>query len=118
MKFDVKVMLVLGLFDLTVIFTRSEAVRPLFNQYLIGQVIGVFPFIPGNQLPTYLFLENRTKRIIIATVIYIGVNVALNWLDVKCHGNTMDTEGIHQHWTFRTEKTMRPSGLKKGTTKP
>lgn len=75
-------LLVLELFNLTAIFTRDDAVRPLFNQYLIGQVIGIFPLILGNQLPTYLFLENRTNRIIIASLIYIGAHVALNCLFV------------------------------------
>ena len=76
-------LLVLGLFDLTGIFTRDAAVRPLFNRYLIGQVIGIFPYILGNQLPTYLFLENRLKRIITASLIYIGVNVVLNHVFVQ-----------------------------------
>lgn len=75
--------LVLGLFDLTGLFTRDAAVRPLFNRYLIGQVIGILPLVLGNQLPVYLSMENRQKRVTTASLVYIGVNVALNQLFVK-----------------------------------
>ena len=73
----------LALFDLTGFFTRDRAVRPLFNSYLLGQVIGIFPLMIGNQLPVYLAMENKQKRTMTASLIYIGVNVALNFLFVR-----------------------------------
>ena len=74
--------LLLGLFDLTGFFTQDMAVRPLFNRYLIGQVIGIIPLVLGNQLPDYLAMENKQKRTMIASIVYILVNVVLNILFV------------------------------------
>ena len=75
--------LVLGLFDLTGFLTREETVRACFNQYLIGQVIGIFPLILGGQLPVYLSMENMQKRTLTASLVYIAVNVILNLLFVQ-----------------------------------
>lgn len=75
--------LFLGVFDLTGFITRDAAVRPLFNRYLIGQVIGVFPLVLGNQLPAYLAMENKQKRTMTASLVYIAVNVVLNILFVQ-----------------------------------
>ncbi|MBR1408580.1 MAG: ATP-binding protein [Clostridia bacterium] len=75
--------LLMGLLDRTAVFTRDEAVRPLFNRYLIGQVIGIIPFVLGNQLPAYLTMENMDRRSITASLVYIGVNVVLNILFVQ-----------------------------------
>ena len=76
-------LLILGLFDLTGFFTGDEAVRPLLNQYLIGQAAGIFPLMLGNQLPVYLSLENRQRRTMAASLIYIGANLVFNWLFVQ-----------------------------------
>ena len=75
--------LLLGLSDLTGFFTHDATVRPLFNKYLIGQVIGIIPLMLGNQLPAYLSMENMDRRTMIASFVYIGVNVVLNLLFVK-----------------------------------
>ena len=75
--------LILGLFDLTGFLTGDEAVRPLFNRYLLGQSIGVFPLLIGNLLPAFLSMENKGKRTMQASLIYIGVNVLLNFLFVQ-----------------------------------
>ena len=76
-------LLFIGSFNLTWIFTGDESVRIMFSQYLAGQVLGVFPLILGNQLPTYLFLENRRRRSVAASLVYIGVNVFLDLLFVQ-----------------------------------
>ncbi len=76
-------LLILGLFDLTGFFSDDAKVRPLFNRYLLGQSIGVFPLLVGNQLPAFLELENKGKRTMIASLSYIGVNLALNFLFVQ-----------------------------------
>ena len=81
--FFIVLFVLLGSFDLTGFLTRDEAVRPLFNRYLLGQAIGVFPFILGMQLPAFLSLENKGKRTMIASVVFIVVNVALNFLFVN-----------------------------------
>ncbi len=75
--------LILGLFDLTGFFSDDARVRPLFNRYLLGQSIGVLPLLVGNQLPAFLAMENRGKRTMIASLSYIGVNLALNFLFVQ-----------------------------------
>ena len=75
--------LLLGALDLTGFLTRDGAVRPLFNRYLLGQAIGVFPVILGSQLAAFLSLENRGGRTVAATLIYIAVNLVLNVLFVR-----------------------------------
>ncbi|MBQ9008487.1 MAG: ATP-binding protein [Clostridia bacterium] len=76
-------LLVAGTLNLTGFFTRDEAVRPLFNAYLNGQAVGILPLVMGNQLPVYLSLENRQNLTMTASLIYIGVNIALNFLFVQ-----------------------------------
>ncbi len=75
--------LVMGTFDLTGFFTRDNAVRPLFNSYLIGQAIGIVPLMLGNQLAAFLAMENRGRRTTAASLIYIAVNLVLNYLFVQ-----------------------------------
>ena len=75
--------LVLGMFDLVGLFTKDPAVRPLFDRYLLGQAVGVFPFMMGNLLTAYLSLENRGSRATFASIVYIAVNIALNLLFVR-----------------------------------
>ncbi len=74
---------VLGFFNLTGVFTRDEAVRPLFNLYLLGQVIGIIPRVLGNQLPDYLTMESQEKRAITASIVYIAVNLVLNLIFIR-----------------------------------
>ena len=75
--------LIMGLFDLTGFFTRDPAVRPLFDRYLLGQAIGVLPLLVGNLLASFLSMENKGGITTRASVIYIAVNVALNYLFVQ-----------------------------------
>ena len=75
--------IVLGLFDLTGFLTHDLAVRPLFNRYLLGQAIGIIPLMLGNSFAAFLSLENKGRRTLIASVIYIVVNVLLNFLGMN-----------------------------------
>ena len=75
--------LVMGIFGLTGFFTKDEAVRPLFNSYLIGQSIGILPMMLGSSFSAFLSLENRGKRSLIASLIYIAVNILLNFIFVR-----------------------------------
>ena len=77
------VFLSMGLFDLSGFLTRDEAVRPLLNRYLIGQAIGVPPLLLGNSVAAFLSLENKTRRTMIASLIYIVINLILNYLFVQ-----------------------------------
>ena len=74
---------IMGLFGLTGFFTRDRAVQPLFGRYLLGQAIGVTPLLLGNVLTSFLSMENQGRRATIASLVYIGVNVALNFLLVQ-----------------------------------
>ena len=75
--------IVCGLMDLTGFFTRDDAVRPIFNSYLLGQAFGVMPFMLGSQLPAFLLMENKGKRTMAASLLFIAVNLALNVLFVQ-----------------------------------
>ena len=74
---------VFSLFDLTGIFTKDVQVRPLFNRFLLGQAVGVIPLLLGNQLASFLALENKGRLTVIASLVYIVVNVILNFVFVK-----------------------------------
>lgn len=75
--------LIMGLFGLTGFFTKDEAVRPLFNRYLMGQSVGILPLMLGSSFSAFLSLENKGKRSLIASIIYIAVNILLNFIFVK-----------------------------------
>ncbi|NLD82955.1 MAG: hypothetical protein GX637_02220 [Clostridiales bacterium] len=75
--------LVLALFDLNGFMTQNAAVRALYNRYMLGQAIGVFPLILGNQLSAFLSMENKSRQTMIASLVYIAVNLALNFLFVQ-----------------------------------
>ncbi|MBQ4424778.1 MAG: ATP-binding protein [Lachnospiraceae bacterium] len=69
-----------GALDLTDFFTKDPVVRPLFNQYLLGQAIGIVPMVLSAQISAFLSLEHQTKRTFAASLVYILVNVLLNFL--------------------------------------
>ena len=75
--------IIMGLFGLTGFFTKDEAVRPLFNSYLLGQSIGLLPMLFGSSFSAFLSLENKGRRSFIASIVYIGINILLNWLFVQ-----------------------------------
>ena len=80
--FFIVLFLIFGLFDLTGFIAKDPAVRPLFNSYLAGQAVGLLPLILGNQLASFLSLENRVSRTTAASVTYIFVNIVLNYIFV------------------------------------
>ena len=75
--------LLAALLDLTGFLTKDPVVRPIFNRYLLGQAVGVLPQLLGSQLAAFLSMENRGKRTFIASLVYIFVNLILNYLFVK-----------------------------------
>jgi len=79
----IAVFLPVSLFDWSGFFTRDAAVRPLFNRYLLGQMIGVIPMMLGNSFASFLSLENKGRRTLIASLSYIVANVILNFLFVQ-----------------------------------
>lgn len=64
----------------TAVFTREEPVLSLFNQYLLGQAVGMVPLILGQQLFAFLSLENRSKRTMAASIACFAVNAVMDHL--------------------------------------
>ena len=62
----------------TRLMARDDAVRRSFDAYLLGQAVGVLPFVLGQQLSAFLSLENRTRRTSIASFVFVLTNLALN----------------------------------------
>ena len=75
-------MIILGFFNLSAFVTRDDAVRLVFNQYLLGQAIGVLPFFLGKQLSAFLSMGNKFNLTTAASLIMIAVNALLNYLFV------------------------------------
>ena len=73
----------MGMTGMTGLFTTDPELRPIFNRYLLGQCIGIFPLILGGQLAPFLAMENRSGRTITASVVYIVVNLIFNYLFVQ-----------------------------------
>lgn len=76
------VLAVCGGWDLTGFVTDDPRVRGFLNQYLLGLAIGVLPQVLSQQLAAFLSLENRARRTTAASVVYIVVNLCLNYLFV------------------------------------
>ena len=74
---------VMGALDLTGFLTKDPVVRPIFDRYLLGQALGVIPLIFGNSFSAFLAIENKQGRTTAASLIYILVNVVLNFLFVQ-----------------------------------
>ena len=67
------IFVLMGSFDLTGFLTQDRAVRPIFNRYLLGQAVGLFPTVLSAQLPAFLSLENKGKRTMTASIVFIIV---------------------------------------------
>ena len=74
--------LVVAAFDLSGFLAREEAVRPLFNRYMLGAAIGSLPTVLSAQLSAFLSLENQNRRVTVASVVCIAVNTVLTYLFV------------------------------------
>lgn len=79
----ITLMLLLSVLDLSGFLAQDPVVRPVFNRYLLGQAIGVLPFLLGNQLSAFLSMENQIRRTAAASLVLIAVNIALNFLFVR-----------------------------------
>ncbi len=80
--FFIVLYLIFGIFDLTGFLASDPVVRPIFNEYLVGQSFTLIPLLIGNQLASFLSLENKVKRTTFASFVYMIVNVILNYLFV------------------------------------
>ena len=75
--------LVMGVFDLSGWIAKDPEVRTAFNQYVLGQAIGILPLILGTQLSAFLLVENKNSLTTIASIVYIVCNLLLNFLFVQ-----------------------------------
>ena len=62
----------------TRVFTSDETVLNMFNSYVLGQSIGIVPLILGQQLFSFLSLENQTKRTMAASIASFAVNLVMD----------------------------------------
>ena len=76
-------MLIISFFNLSSFLTRDDAVRLVFNQYLLGQAVGVLPLFLGEQLSAFLSMENKFNLTTTASLVMIAVNALLDLLFVK-----------------------------------
>ena len=75
-------MVIFSTFNLGTFMIRDDAVRPVFNRYLLGQAVGVLPFFLGKQLSAFLSMGNKINLTTAASLIMIAVNALLNFLFV------------------------------------
>lgn len=76
------VMLVISSSGLSAFMIQDDSVRVVFNQYLLGQAVGVLPFFLGRLLSVFLTMRNQINQTTIASLIMIAVNALLNLLFV------------------------------------
>lgn len=62
----------------THIFVDQEPDLSMFNSYLLGQSIGIPALVLGQQLFSFLSLENRTKRTTVASISCLITNAIFN----------------------------------------
>ena len=105
--------LIMGLFDLSGFIATEDEVRPLFNEYILGQAIGILPLLLGNLAASFLSIENKAGLTTAASVAYIVVNLVLNcifvaWLDMGPFGLALSSAiglwvfYLVQAWYFLT----------------
>ncbi len=75
-------LLIMGVFDMSGIMVHDATVRPLFNAYICGQAIGIIPLLLGNLSASFLSIENKAGLTTVASIIYIFVNLVLNFVFV------------------------------------
>ena len=74
-------LLVIGaMTNATRIFITAEPDLQMLNQYIYGQAIGIPALVLGQQLFSFLSLENQKQRTMIASVICFAVNALLDHL--------------------------------------
>ena len=80
------IVVMMPLFGMTTVLTSDPDAIAALNPYMLGQALGVIPFFLGAQLSSFLSLENRMKRTIAASLLYIGINLVLNFVFVGVLG--------------------------------
>lgn len=93
----------LGFFGLTGFITTDKTVAPIFNEYLLVQCIGIIPLVLGTLMSTFLSLENKGSRTIIATISYIVFNFIFHYIFVfifKMEASGLSLASALANWVF------------------
>ena len=77
---------------MTRVFVTAEPDLTMFNRYILGQVIGIPALVAGQQLFSFLSLENRRQRTMVASLACFAVNGLMDWLFIVAV--PMDTFGL------------------------
>ena len=76
-------MLVIGIFTgATRTLVSQEPDLQMLNQYILGQAIGIPALVVGQQLFSFLSLENQSRRTMVASIVCFGMNAVLDHLFV------------------------------------
>ena len=76
-------MLVIGIFTgATRTLVSQEPNLLMLNQYILGQAIGIPALVVGQQLFSFLSLENQSRRTMVASIVCFGMNAVLDHLFV------------------------------------
>ena len=78
----------------TRVLVKEEADLQMLNQYILGQAVGIPALILGQQLFTFLSLENQKKRTMVASVVCFVANATLNHLFVAVKPISMGIFGL------------------------
>ena len=73
----------MGAFDLTGMLTEDQEARQVLNIYIMGQAIGILPYMLSTQLAPFLSIESMGKRSMQAGLVYIAVNLVLCFIFVQ-----------------------------------
>ncbi len=73
----------MGAFNLTGMYTHDPEARQVLNIYMIGQAIGIVPYMLSTQLASFLSIESMGKRSMQAGLVYIAVNLILCFIFVQ-----------------------------------
>ena len=76
----------MGAFNLTGMLTHDPEARQVLNIYMIGQAIGIVPFMLSTQLAPFLSLESMSKRTMQAGLVYVVMNLILCFIFVQVLG--------------------------------
>ena len=89
----VTLIMVLGAFtNATSVFVSQQPDLDMLNKYIYGQAIGIPALVVGQQLFSFLSLENQTKRTMVASIACFISNAIMNHLFVVVFG--MGTFGL------------------------
>ena len=77
----VTLIMVLGAFtNATSVFVSQQPDLDMLNKYIYGQAIGIPALVVGQQLFSFLSLENQTKRTMVASIACFISNAIMNHL--------------------------------------